>query len=61
MTCSLIHLQLILLGADEGLFVMELANSPDSRPLTKLSGVTSVHILEEVPGIGLIVLVVGKF
>jgi len=51
---------MILLGADEGLFVMELANSPDSRPLTKLNGVGSVHIMEGVTGIGILVLVVGK-
>lgn len=59
--CSLpLSEQVILLGADEGLFSMELSNAADSRPLTKLHGIDSVQMLETVPGLGLIAAVLGK-
>lgn len=51
---------MVLFGADEGLFVIDISTSK-AKPMMKVEGVGSVHMMSAVKGIESVAMVVGSY
>ena len=51
----------MLVGSDDGLFVSDLTKNTSNRPLTKVTGVTTVYQMSVIAHLHLVVMITGKY